>query len=937
MDTFERIFFKFGTDLASMKIFFTFLMVLVSSLARSQSGNYFLSHHSPGKERFDYVCFDMIQDTRGVMYFATKAGILEFDGRDWDLLQGQSAIYSIQIDANGVMYWGGTKGFGKIGLDKHGFQQIQRLSDSTVTNVFQSIIVNDKVFFLTEDALYAFDAKREKILRINKTAPENTFIRLFELFGVVYANTEQGIFKVENEKLTPSKLKFNDEVIFFSKIEDTYVLGTADNKIYSCDKFLSIQEVPLKDQAYIDASAITGGSWINRQLLAIGTLRGGVIFVNPLNGLTQEITNYSTGLPDNEVFEMMTDANHNVWVAHDYGFTKISPFIPLGSFSHYEGLQGNLLCAYSSQNTVYVGTSLGLFRLEKLDVYDNLVYYVDVPVKDNKKSTQKTPEVVAKPQQEVPKSESKRGGLFNFLKRNREKRNAVTEEATPGRNAPQLQSASNKTLFRREKRTEKVIRSSQYVFKKVQGIDAKISHLAEVQGRLLASGLGGLFEITNQTSKRLMEEPIRFIYSPAGSNQLLVSAYSNEIRTLRFAGKIIENASLFSSRDDQIHYVFEGKNELWLCGLDKIYRAEMKNGDIRHKQTVALARQNIDKTVGVVINGEAVLANADGFFKYNRKTNSIEKIDTLPQPSQYFAHKGTLVYHDLHGWNFLGENGNAENSLHLLNFFADLRFITSDKNPDNLWLISGGNELYKFFGDRVVPGEKEFPLFLKSVFYQDRKIVNHSDIHMDQEHSSVRFKVVQPDYTNPSAIEFRYFLKGMQTEWSEWSNTNNEIPFPYLPTGDYTLQVQAKNIFGKMTELEPVSFEVLPPYWRRPWFYALEFSVFASLVMLSFRLSARFRIVSRLLSLLTIILLIEFIQTVIGETILTKNSPVIDFFIQVVVALLVLPVEGYLRNLMLKSLDSSGKFYQFIIPGAPVRRTSKEKPETFIRETSEVD
>jgi hypothetical protein len=107
--------------------------------------------------------------------------------------------------------------------------------------------------------------------------------------------------------------------------------------------------------------------------------------------------------------------------------------------------------------------------------------------------------------------------------------------------------------------------------------------------------------------------------------------------------------------------------------------------------------------------------------------------------------------------------------------------------------------------------------------------------------------------------------------------------------------------------------------------------------MLSFRLSTRYRIVSRVLSLLTIILLIEFIQTVIGETILTKNSPVIDFFIQVVVALLVLPVEGYLRNLMLKSLDSSGKFYKFIVPGAPVTRASKEKPETFIRETSDVD
>ena len=73
----------------------------------------------------------------------------------------------------------------------------------------------------------------------------------------------------------------------------------------------------------------------------------------------------------------------------------------------------------------------------------------------------------------------------------------------------------------------------------------------------------------------------------------------------------------------------------------------------------------------------------------------------------------------------------------------------------------------------------------------------------------------------------------------------------------------------------------------------------------------------------------------IGATILTEDSPVVDFFIQVVVALLVLPVEGYLRNLMLRSLDSSGKFYQFIVPGSPLK--PKPKPEIFIKEVSDID
>ena len=172
----------------------------------------------------------------------------------------------------------------------------------------------------------------------------------------------------------------------------------------------------------------------------------------------------------------------------------------------------------------------------------------------------------------------------------------------------------------------------------------------------------------------------------------------------------------------------------------------------------------------------------------------------------------------------------------------------------------------------------------------------------------------------------------MHQEWSDWSNANNKINFPYLPTGQYTLRVQARNIFGRISELKALPFEVIPPYWKRSWFYALEFLVFASLVILSFRLSTKYRIISRFLSLITIILLIEFIQTVIGSSIISDDTPVVEFFIQFVVAILILPVEGFLRNLMLRSLDSSSKFYNFISPGQVV---TENKPASRKRRVKE--
>ena len=43
----------------------------------------------------------MGQDHRGLMYFATKAGVLQFDGRSWDLLRRTAAVYSLQITPEG--------------------------------------------------------------------------------------------------------------------------------------------------------------------------------------------------------------------------------------------------------------------------------------------------------------------------------------------------------------------------------------------------------------------------------------------------------------------------------------------------------------------------------------------------------------------------------------------------------------------------------------------------------------------------------------------------------------------------------------------------------------------------------------------------------------------------------------------------------------------
>jgi hypothetical protein len=62
----------------------------------------------------------------------------------------------------------------------------------------------------------------------------------------------------------------------------------------------------------------------------------------------------------------------------------------------------------------------------------------------------------------------------------------------------------------------------------------------------------------------------------------------------------------------------------------------------------------------------------------------------------------------------------------------------------------------------------------------------------------------------------------------------------------------------------------------------------------------KYRLVSRLLALLTLITIIELIQALAESKFETETSPVIGFIIQVLMAIMILPVEEILRKYIFK-------------------------------------
>jgi uncharacterized membrane protein YagU involved in acid resistance len=68
-------------------------------------------------------------------------------------------------------------------------------------------------------------------------------------------------------------------------------------------------------------------------------------------------------------------------------------------------------------------------------------------------------------------------------------------------------------------------------------------------------------------------------------------------------------------------------------------------------------------------------------------------------------------------------------------------------------------------------------------------------------------------------------------------------------------------------------------------------------------INPRYKPISQVLSLLTVIIFIELVQTTVYALVSIQSSPVIEFLIQVFIAMLVLPLEERVRAIMQKAAE----------------------------------
>jgi ligand-binding sensor domain-containing protein len=869
-----------------MRILLHSLLLLIIGLpAVAQPGHYYISHYSQDRQA-GALSFDMTQDANGLMYFASRKGLTQFDGHNWRTIATPSIIYSLSTEG-GQVFASGEGVIGQVITAPDYSLQLKPIVSTPGIDYFESVSNKGTLFFITENELIAYQVSDKKIGRIKLPAGEEGFSNLFELSGNVYVATFSGKnYKVEGANLVNADLGSLQGVDLVLSFNENYFVVTEDQKYYLANGTNSLKEIVLNDAKYLQSGVVVSGAWVNDKLIALGTLNGGVVFIDPQTGKTEEIINYYSGLPDNEVYCMRRDSEGNVWVGHEYGFSCIAPELPFRSFNHYTGLSGNILCAKTFNDKVFVGTSVGLFTLTKEDQYMDEVYFVE-----KKGTVTKQVAVVA---QEVPEQNTKRKGLFGS-KRKKEKTETkpTTEEQT-------------ETVITKIRQVRKVLMGSTYSFKKVEGIQTKIEKLVDHNGSLYASGLSGLFKIEGIKAKPLVQEPVEVIASSTKYG-IVGETYRGRVFSWTEKG---ETTLIGDIHDDISSFVEDAKGTLWITGSKTLYGF----ANDKTLKPYSFTNPALDHSESIKYKEAMLLVNTNGFYTVNG--GAVRVIDTLGKPSQFFATGDNLWYRYKEMWRCLGSFENHQN-LEYLNVFAELRYIDAEEGTDALWVVTKDNELFRFYSNKSLQQANTYPFLIRSIRNQQSYFpVNLPFYKLEQDGGQLNVEIVQATFGSQLGAQYRYTLEGSDSDdgWSDWTS-NNVFSFPYLALGNYTLKFQTRDALGRISELESIRVRINPPFWKTPWFYAMEFAVFSVLVVLSMRLQAlnnRYRLIAQMLSMLTIVLLITLIQAAVGTYFVT-TSPVMDFGLQVGIAFLVLPVEMFLRKVMF-STNEKNKLYQIINP-----------------------
>lgn len=812
---------------------YSILLLFFFSSVSGQVGAPLLTHFEESRD-IENQNWAICQDEDRVMLFANRKGILSFDGEEWLPLKISVIPFAMQMNPfNRKIFIGGHNCYGYIEKQQSGKYRYVSLSDSANIGLITKIIFTDSIaWFYGEKTINRYNLSTDKLeMRLN-SPPGTSFSGMFLISQNIFVQGNgKNLFLIKNDTLTPfiSRDPVNKKNILFSLPydKDFVLIGFGDGKMSLFDG-TRYYDYQIKDDGYISENILSEGICIGDSLYAFSTLDGGAVVIDKISREVRCTVNNQNGLPDDEVFALGYDKSGGLWLSHQFGLTRADLNLPLGNFSIYPGLKGNLTQSLRQNGELFVATSEGVFYLSKIKNYseEDVLIKNDIKPVPNTRIIDNLSPMVVQPAKENPPEQQNRKKIFAKI---------FGKKDIPVKSEPAVRASEPEIVVPYTVQTPLVryhwkkvskLKSVEYTYKKVDGLNEKCRQLVSTKDGILAATNKGLFIINNHKAKIIIADRyINFVsWHPVDEKYIVATGEGYFFTAFKNKKWIVEIPD--PSFTNPVYSAFQSdENALWLGGESYAYKAVA--GSIGDKMTYRMYGIKVDypqRCFVNSINDTVFLFTETGVHFYNTASDHFIKYtlwdQSVTSESDFeYPLSNIPVMKQGNNWIYADRKKQiSEKDMLIFKLFDEIISVTNEK--DFIWIIDRENRLFAINrkkSSRIIP---ETSLLIKNIRNERGTSFDLSNIVFNRGDNIINFKIVAPVYLKQNLTQYQYFINKNMTEWSPWS-TQTSYSRLIPRSGEYTLQVRARDLWGDTGDPVSLLFTIKAPFTKTTLFYLL--------------------------------------------------------------------------------------------------------------------
>jgi len=720
------------------------------------------------------------QDTNGIVYIGNQAGVLIYDGLNWQqvAVSNHSTVRSLSLGHENRIYVGAVGEFGFLHPDNTGvliYKSLISLVDSTSRNfgdVWNCQTIGDKVYFLTDRFLFEYSGDTIKVFN----SKGDYFYSCFAVDSTLYIHDfGYGFCHLKNDTIQPLP---NGKNLASASIHavlpfetDQILLGIRSYGMVIMNvKTGSLSILYQKLTGCLNDWDLYQGIVLDSNHYALGTLRNGIVIIDKLGNI-KEVINKRSGLQSESVYYLKNDRGV-LWCALENGISIIDWETPIRYWDESVGLKGSITDILRFNHKFYATTGMGLYWLNQ------------------KPELPETQEFVA-----VSNINEQAWSLCHFKTKN---------------NQPILLVGTSKGLYFLEDSLATRVYRGNSVYKILA---------SQKYPDIIFLGINNqLAVITYNEKNRSFSEPH------------FIADFDQEIRNLYEDSEGMLWAEILYTGVAKIAPVAEGNQitcRVILYGPEKGLNIQREVNFFDYRGVSLFSTEN-----GVYrYNKESDLFLPDSFFMNQFKTEKNKPtLFTIDQAGNGYINGRYLYHKNNSDW--------LEDSILLKilpEFSIEVQYCDSS---NNCW-IGSSEGIYKISIPHQTQKKYPFKTLIRKVVTKNDSVLFRGNYYekqiprLNHFNNFIRFDYSATYYEKPSDILYSYLLEGYDESWSDWSKEQKK-EFTNLFEGTYTFRVKSKNLVGTESLIYSYTFTILPPIYRTVWayiFYLLLIVAFTLLVV----------------------------------------------------------------------------------------------------------